>query len=405
LGYGRAPGDVATGADTTCTGITCGVDTYVSSHACVPCAPGTTNDAGDDATGDDTSCAPVLCEMNERVASHACVACPPGTTNAAGDDASAVDTACDATICSQYERVLHHACEPCLPGYPDSPYFMGTVNDASGPDSGCRYIYPSNSCDLDNGGCEETQDCRVDGNNVRHCVASPEYNVGGNSVCPRWRSLYYQTNGVLLGFEPVSPNVCRDLNECELDPALCPGFGLPGCINLYGGITCYDPEFEDPSTVVHECQPRSDWGAYRASNGGCSKFVTCTDGIGDPPTCGLCPHEAAPGSYPRLDGVTRPFENTSGAGPSYDIVGRCVNVDECQVGNGPCDPLAICMDKTPDTREEATTPGPYGAYGGFECVCGLGTVEFQNSLGYNPSLPNGYNAVVNGVVTRCTPIQ
>ncbi len=89
---------------TTCLPRLCGSDERVSNHSCVPCNPGTVNDADDDASGADTACAVVVCAADEYALPHDeaasrglangdfCQPCPPGSTNAAGDLA---DTVCE----------------------------------------------------------------------------------------------------------------------------------------------------------------------------------------------------------------------------------------------------------------------------------------------------------------------
>ena len=84
--------DYSSWASLSCT---CAANEYVSSHICVACAAGTTNDAGDDTSGPDTTCDITFCAVNQYVSNNACVACTAGTTNDAGDDASGPDTACD----------------------------------------------------------------------------------------------------------------------------------------------------------------------------------------------------------------------------------------------------------------------------------------------------------------------
>jgi len=76
----------------------CGVNQHVVSNTCVACPAGTTNAPGDNASGENTSCDATLCAADQHVVSNTCVACPAGTTNAPGDNASGEDTACDPDI-------------------------------------------------------------------------------------------------------------------------------------------------------------------------------------------------------------------------------------------------------------------------------------------------------------------
>ena len=72
----------------------CGVNEYVSNHACHSCASGMFNDAGDDASGSNTACDATLCGANEYVSNHVCHSCAAGMFNETGDDASGDNTAC-----------------------------------------------------------------------------------------------------------------------------------------------------------------------------------------------------------------------------------------------------------------------------------------------------------------------
>ena len=151
-------------------GVPCGLNEYVSSNACVPCAsgaralretirrartppapqpsaprtracrttpgvpcaPGSTRPAGDLATGADTACTATVCSANERVQGNACVACAPGSTRPAGDLATGPNTTCTATVCGVNERVESNACVAC-PGGATRP--AGDL--ATGPNTAC----------------------------------------------------------------------------------------------------------------------------------------------------------------------------------------------------------------------------------------------------------------------------
>ncbi|HEY0707357.1 MAG TPA: EB domain-containing protein, partial [Polyangia bacterium] len=104
----------STGAN--CAATLCLANQYVSNHACVACAAGSTRTAGDDATGGDTVCAATTCLVDQYVSNHACVACAPGSTRTAGDDATGADTVCAATTCLANQYVSNHACVACAPG-------------------------------------------------------------------------------------------------------------------------------------------------------------------------------------------------------------------------------------------------------------------------------------------------
>jgi len=115
-GSTRPAGDPASGADTTCTAIACAANQYVASHACVDCAPGSTRPAGDLATGANTTCESTVCAADEHVANNTCVACAPGSTRPAGDLATGLDTTCADTVCAVNQYVSNHACVDCAPG-------------------------------------------------------------------------------------------------------------------------------------------------------------------------------------------------------------------------------------------------------------------------------------------------
>lgn len=87
-GTRRSAGDSASGADTTCSTVTCGVNQYVNVHACTSCAAGYINEAGTA-----TSC--LKCAANYRVLDGACVACASGDTNDAGDVIASGNSSCD----------------------------------------------------------------------------------------------------------------------------------------------------------------------------------------------------------------------------------------------------------------------------------------------------------------------
>lgn len=93
------------------TDLACQENAHVQSNTCVPCPPGTVNEAGDAASGVDTFCDPVICEENEFVQDNACYVCPAGGKNDAGDDASGPDTVCVdscesalGVTCDEYEE-------------------------------------------------------------------------------------------------------------------------------------------------------------------------------------------------------------------------------------------------------------------------------------------------------------
>ena len=134
-GLSNEAGDQESGEDTSCDPILCEENEHVVDNMCIPCGAGSTNVAGDDASGDDTSCDPVPCEENEHVVDNMCIPCPAGSTNVAGDDASGEDTMCDGDRCPSNTKVEANMCVDC-PG--------GTTNDAgddaSGPDTMCDVI-------------------------------------------------------------------------------------------------------------------------------------------------------------------------------------------------------------------------------------------------------------------------
>jgi hypothetical protein len=134
-------GDDSGGPDTTCISTLCGVDQYALNHICTSCPGGTTHEAGDDASGPGTPCtstdtstpAPTtLCEINQFVASNTCLPCPPGTTNEAGDDSGGPDTTCISTLCGVDQYALNHICTSCPDG---TTHEAG--DDASGPGTPC----------------------------------------------------------------------------------------------------------------------------------------------------------------------------------------------------------------------------------------------------------------------------
>ena len=126
--------DYSSWASVSCT--YCGANQYVSSNACVACAPGTTNDAGNDASGSNTTCVATLCAEDYYVSNHTCVACAAGTTNAADDDASGSDTACNVTYCAEDYYVSNHVCTICPAGTTND-----AGDDASGSDTACNVTY------------------------------------------------------------------------------------------------------------------------------------------------------------------------------------------------------------------------------------------------------------------------
>ena len=81
-GTTNAAGDLATGGDTNCEIIVCGINQHVAGNKCMNCTANATRAAGDEATGNDTACA---CGANTHVLSNACVDCAPGSTRPAGD--------------------------------------------------------------------------------------------------------------------------------------------------------------------------------------------------------------------------------------------------------------------------------------------------------------------------------
>jgi len=135
---GEHGGDDASGADTVCAATLCSADEYVSSNACAPCAPGTTNAQDDDASDADTACDVTLCGADEHVSTHACVPCDAGTTNPQGDPASGADTVCVVLFCSADEYVSSNTCAPCNAGTTNAE-----TDDASGVDTTCDVTFCS----------------------------------------------------------------------------------------------------------------------------------------------------------------------------------------------------------------------------------------------------------------------
>ena len=86
-------------------------------NICVSCLPGTTNAAGDLASESNTECSSTVCEENQYVSSHSCLSCPAGSTNDSGGDlASGSDTSCIATQCPSNQKVVSNSCVECSPG-------------------------------------------------------------------------------------------------------------------------------------------------------------------------------------------------------------------------------------------------------------------------------------------------
>ena len=145
----------AAGSAQICEAIICAVDQYVSSHACVDCALGTTNGGcgstgcNHDASGSDTECDTTLCLENEYVSEHECVACASGTAIAAGSPASGDNNWCCHDF-STITSVETGSCTACT----------GPAMEASSPlatectDATCATGYSSYSSGACHLGCD-----------------------------------------------------------------------------------------------------------------------------------------------------------------------------------------------------------------------------------------------------------
>ena len=120
------------GPDTSCDVTTCSEDEHVSNHRCLPCELGKVRGAGDEATGEDTFCALVVCETDQHVRFNMCQDCPPGSTNARGDRVIDGESFCDPTLCAADMRVGSHECVACPPGTTNE-----SGDDASQDDTSC----------------------------------------------------------------------------------------------------------------------------------------------------------------------------------------------------------------------------------------------------------------------------
>ena len=107
--------ETGTETDTDVPPLLCAQDERVQDGACVPCEPGTTNEAGDDARDVNTECDPTFCAANEYVFDHTCTACPQGQSREAGDDASGDDTACIPCMPGTFDPG-DYTCQDCAPG-------------------------------------------------------------------------------------------------------------------------------------------------------------------------------------------------------------------------------------------------------------------------------------------------
>lgn len=161
----NSQGDDASGANTQCDNVICGVGEKVVSHSCVPCELGATNSGGGhDASGDDTTCAPTLCLADERVQDNACVVCDPGESNTAGDSAVGADTICDGEKCAQNQRVQDGSCVVCEPG----------TTNVGGDDN----LGPNTACDTTFCGVNQ----RVVSNVCVSCPTGTNNTIGGHDA-------------------------------------------------------------------------------------------------------------------------------------------------------------------------------------------------------------------------------
>jgi len=199
-----------------------------------------------------------------------------------------------------------------------------------------------------------------------------------------------KADGRLKGLDTksTSDEGCNDINECEIYCTekvnssyfrKCSGpvkerCGETPCINTEGDFTC-DDRIECPygqkqvgegvykrCVDINEClegitdtgrTPRCKIGNLTCDpeNGGCDLNVQCNNlvfpGLR---SCSPCP--------PGYTGDGEPFKWDKGIGGWLsDPAGTCRDINECEVNNGGCDPLQVCVNQVPHFRCEECADG------------------------------------------------
>ncbi|KAK3261628.1 hypothetical protein CYMTET_29471 [Cymbomonas tetramitiformis] len=345
------PGYAGTGA-TACTDLDgCGVMPCFPGTVCADvAAPGVGFTCGECPSGfwgDGVNCERNLCEADPPPCSElgSCTTTPGGgyTCGACPSGYEGDGTTCDDV--NECERSDNGGCDirtVCtnMPGGRECGECPATFLG-----SGYTQCVPSSSCDTNNGGCDALTDCTDTESGEPSCGDCPVgYTGTGSTGC-------VDVNGcaeAAAEAEGCYPGVfCADVPApasgftCGACPVGMEGDGITCwenlCFNANGGcdarVSCTNTPDQTPARVCGGC-PAGHVDVFQDGTScveedgcaadACFPGVECTD-VGAPgvgATCGECPAgyvAAAPAATP-----------------------ACVDVDECQEGNGGCDVQTQC---------------------------------------------------------------